>query len=165
MLAAALGRFQLLHASAAQLMVAVHATNGMHAGPAACWWVIALAGPLPPWLLSIPPLTPTRSLTARPHHYQVEAERIQQQIDQMSRVPGLGKQLVQYTGGVSIAYVRPAAAVALGCGCGWAGPSVGGLAMLQADLGWNCSSALHTLCACRLGWPAPPLLCCAAAPC
>lgn len=44
----------------------------------------------------------------------------------MSRVPGLGKQLVQYTGGVSIAYVRPAAAGALGCGCGGAGPSVGG---------------------------------------
>jgi len=36
---------------------------------------------------------------------QIEAERIQQQIDQMSQVPGLGKRLVQYQGGVSIYYV------------------------------------------------------------
>ncbi|PRW55899.1 kinase [Chlorella sorokiniana] len=41
-----------------------------------------------------------------PSFVQVEAERIQQQIDQMSGVPGLGKQLVVYMGGVSIYYVN-----------------------------------------------------------
>lgn len=78
---------------------------------------------------------------------QVEVERIQQQIDQLSQEPGQGRQLVQYLGGVSIKYVS----VPRGC---MQPQSVRD--MSRGSSRWPMFVGAHTqnigLLACRAGW-------------